>query len=135
MANPQIENGFTKIANELYDAIVRWHFSSYEYRVLIFLIRKTYGWGKKEDWISLSQFVAGTNIRENHICRTIKLLVDQKIIVKAGSRSKPLYGVQKDFDLWVKLPKGVRSHHAKLPKGGVQKGVIQDVKGGRYKRN
>ena len=64
MANPQLENGYTKISNEIFDAMVRWKFSSYEYRILIFLIRKTYGWNKKKDWISLSQFVEGTGIKK-----------------------------------------------------------------------
>lgn len=116
MASPQLENGYTQIANELYDAILQWRFSSYEFRVLIFIIRKTYGWGKKTDWISLSQFVSATNIKRTHICRTLNLLNKQNIITKRGNRNKPLYGINKDYDLWIPLPKGVRSHH-KL-KGG-----------------
>lgn len=133
MANPQKENGYTKIANELYEAIIKWHFSSYEYRVLIFIIRKTYGWNKKEDWISLSQFSEATNIKESHICRTINLLLKQNIITKGGNRDNPLYSIQKDYDKWVELPKGVRSHHQLLPKGATEKkkkGVIQNEKGG-----
>src|SRR3990167_7371057 len=116
MANPQLENGYTKIANELYDAIIQWHFSSYEYRVLIYIIRKTYGWNKKTDWISLSQFNKATNIPIPHICRTLFLLVKQNVITKGGNRSEPLYGIQKNFELWKQLPKGVRSHH--ITKGG-----------------
>ena len=130
MASPQKEQGYTAIANELYDAIIRWHFSSYEYRVLIFLIRKTYGWNKKTDWISLSQFTKGTLIKDTHICRTIKLLLEQNVITKGGNPDHPIYGIQKDYEKWVKLPKGVRSHHALLPKGVMKKGVIESVKGG-----
>lgn len=133
MANPQKENGYTRLANELYEAIIRWHFSSYEYRVLIFIIRKTYGWNKKEDWISLSQFREATNIKESHVCRTINLLIKQNIITKGGNRDNPLYSIQKDYDKWIKLPKGVRSHHVKLPNGVIKnskKGVIQHEKGG-----
>lgn len=138
MASPQKENGYTKIANELYDAIARWHLSSYESRVLIFIIRKTYGWNKKSDWISLSQFVEATGIRESHVSRTISLLVKQKIVTKGGKRREPMYSVQKNYSLWEVLPKGVRSHHtvitkggkSKLPKGVLPKGVITITKGG-----
>jgi phage replication O-like protein O len=134
MANPQKENGYTSIANELYDAIIKWRFSSYEYRVIIFIIRKTYGYNKKGDWISLSQFVEGTNIRRTHICRTINYLIKQNIITKGGNKEKPEYGIQKDYEKWLKLNKGERSHHSLITKGGnkekIPKGVIEDVKGG-----
>ena len=116
MASPQTEKGYIKIANELYDELLKWHFSSYEFMVLIFIIRKTYGWNKKSDWISLSQFVEGTRIRQSHVCRAIKLLQMQNIITKGGNRNTPKYGIQKDYDLWKALPKGVRSHHS--VKGG-----------------
>lgn len=117
--DPQLEHGYTKIANELYDAITRWHLSSYEYRILIFIIRKTYGWNKKEDWISLSQFSEGTNIRKPHVSRSLSLLIKQNIVTKGGKRTNPKYSIQKRYNLWVKLPKGVRSHHQAqvLPKG------------------
>lgn len=116
----QLENGYTKIANELYDAIIKWRLSSYEHRVLIWIIRKTYGWNKKHDWISLSQFQKGTNIPQPHICRALKMLRQQNMIIKGGNRNRTTYGIQKDYGLWIELPKGVRSHH-KI-KGGTTKG-------------
>jgi hypothetical protein len=106
---------------------------------LIFIIRKTYGWNKKSDWISLSQFHERTNIPIPHICRALQLLQKQNIITKGGNRVNPKYSVQKDYDSWLELPKGVRSHHSKLPKGvineakdtkNIQKGVIEITKGG-----
>lgn len=138
MASPQTENGYTKIANELYDAILKWKFSGYEYRILIFIIRKTYGWDKKEDWIALSQFQEATGIQISHICRTLNLLEKQNIITKGGSKYKPKYGVQKDYDKWVGLPKGARSHHkGGSAKGGNAtrlKGVIEDPKRGQIQK-
>jgi len=56
MANPQPENGHTDIANEIIEALWKINLSSYEWRVLLYLLRKTYGWHKKTDQISLSQF-------------------------------------------------------------------------------
>lgn len=116
MASPQLENGYTKIADELLEAISKWHLSSYECRVLLFLIRKTYGWNKKEDWISLSQFVLATGIRESHISRALNLLIKQNMVTKRGKIKQPQWSIQKDFDKWVRLPKGVRTHSS-LPKG------------------
>ena len=56
MANPQAENGYTPIANEIVEALYRVNLSAYESRVLWYLCRKIYGWSKKTDWIALSQF-------------------------------------------------------------------------------
>ena len=137
MANPQKENGHTEIANEIMEALSRVNLSSYEFRVILFVLRKTYGYAKKEDWISLSQFVLSTGIKRPHVCRALRMLTDQRIITKGGTASKPLYRFEKDFDKWVVLPKGARSHGVtKRGNQVVPKGVIQVVpKGAHTKEN
>ena len=55
MADVQIDDGYTKVANELLEAIMRINLSSYEFRVIMAIMRKTYGYSKKHDYISLSQ--------------------------------------------------------------------------------
>lgn len=108
MANPQIENGHTQIANELLEAICKMPLSNYESRVFWYIIRKTYGYKKKLDWIAQKQIADGTGIHKPHVSRTIKMLLEKKMI----TRDKKHIGVQKDYDLW-KLPKMVT--HKKLP--------------------
>lgn len=126
MANPQKENGYIAIANEIFDNLISWNFSSYEWRIILVILRKTYGFQKKKDWISLSQFEEATGIQRPHVCRTIKLLLAQNVITKGGNVNKPLYSIQKDYETWVKLQQGVRSHHS--TKGGITK--RGSVKGG-----
>lgn len=109
MANPQIENGYTKIANELLEGIIKFPMSDYEHRIFWLIVRKTYGYKKKTDWISQNQIVRETGILKQHVSRTIKKLLDKNMIIK-NNRD---IGVQKDYDLW-KLPKQVTSE--KLPK-------------------
>jgi phage replication O-like protein O len=116
-ANPQKENGYTAIANEILDNLIRWHLSSYEWRVVLFTLRKTYGFQKKDDWISLSQFVEATGISRPHVCRALKMLAKQNIITKRGTTSQPRYSFQKDYSSWEPLPKGARVHSVSLPKG------------------
>ncbi len=145
MASPQKENGYTAIANDLYDAIIRWHLSSYEISIVWCVIRKTYGWQKKEDWISLSQFVEATSISKPHICRALNLLLKQKILIKRKKGIISLYGIQKDYDKWVVLPPGIRSHHpikgtgrklnwmGKDKGGSIKGGKRLDIKGAHTK--
>lgn len=48
MSNPQIENGYTKIANELLEALIQAELSGAEYRIVCFIIRQTYGYNQKQ---------------------------------------------------------------------------------------
>jgi uncharacterized phage protein (TIGR02220 family) len=82
-------------------------------QVLDFIIRKTYGWHKKEDTISLSQFSEGTGLSKVHVCRGIEILKKIEIITQKGNvtqKGKGLlltYCFQKDFEKWKPLPKKV----------------------------
>jgi phage replication O-like protein O len=102
VANPQIENGFTRIANELLEAVIRVSMSDYEHRIFWLIVRKTYGHNKKADWISQSQIAEETGILKQHVSRTIKKLADKNMILKIDKK----IAIQKDYDLW-KLPKQV----------------------------
>ena len=42
----------TPIVNEILEKLALAKLAVYEYKVLIAVIRKTYGWNKKTDWIS-----------------------------------------------------------------------------------
>lgn len=101
MANPQTGDGFTPIANEIIEALWRVNLSSYETRVLWYLLRKTYGWQKKTDMIALSQFSKAIGIDRRHIHRAIKALSSKKMIVTyKGDNSVLSYGFQKDYEKW-----------------------------------
>ena len=109
MANPQKENGHIDLANEIIEAMAKTYFSSYEIQVLFAIFRKTYGWHKKEDWITGSQLVNMTGINKSHISRTLKRLIKRNLIIKNGKK----ISFQKDYEKWKKLPNQVTSK--KLP--------------------
>ncbi len=104
MARPQLENGHTKIANELVEAFARVNFSAYESRILWAIFRKTYGWGKKTDRISYSQFEETTGIDRRHIGRAVLSLKARGIITCEGSGYALQYGIQKDYERWDLTP-------------------------------
>lgn len=111
MASPQKENGFTAIANEILENIVKTPLLGSEYQVLFFIIRKTYGYQKREDIISLSQFQKCTGLSRPTVVKTIKNLVSRRMIVKIclpGARIS--FRFNKDYEEWVvntsKLVKG-----------------------------
>ena len=101
MANPQIENGYTRVANEILEALCKVNLSPYESRIFWFLARKTYGHQKKMDRISLSQFSEGTRIEKPNVRRTIRSLIDKRMVMtKQEGVNQILYGIQKDYDQW-----------------------------------
>jgi phage replication O-like protein O len=101
MASPQIEEGYTPIANEIAEALMKINLSAYESRVLWFLFRKTYGWGKKTDWISLSQFSKCIGIDRRLVHRAVKSLSSKKmIVIERDDGIRIRYGFQKDYDKW-----------------------------------
>src|SRR3990167_10432727 len=117
MANVQIEKGYTRIANEALEALVKVRLPPSEKDILFFIIRKTYGYGKKEDRISLTQFEKGTELSRPTVVRALSNLLTRKILVKAGL----LIGFNKDYESWV-VNAGllVKSKH-EFGKGGFTK--------------
>jgi len=104
VANPQIEDGHVRIANEIVDQLSRINLSPYESRVLWAIWRKTYGWHKKSDRISYTQFQQMTGLDRWHIARTIKRLKARNIIAISGNKHKLIYSFQKDYNKWLPLP-------------------------------
>lgn len=109
MANPQKENGHTDIANEIMEALSRTRIPGEARQVLDFIIRKTWGWNKKEDWISLSQFVNGTGLKKTTIIKARKKLLEMNLIgvTQKGNDGELKYRFNKDFESWKPLPKRV----------------------------
>lgn len=109
MESPQLENGYLKIANEIFDAFCRTRISGVERQILDCILRKTYGWGKCEDAISLSQFAVMTGVKKPNIERAINGLLSKKIItiIKNDNDGINVYRFVKDFSKWAPLPKKI----------------------------
>lgn len=123
MANPQLENGYFRIANEIAEALTRTNLSAYQSRILWAILRKTYGFSKKEDWIAISQLVSLTGLRKQHVSRTLKELRDRNMVTKRGYQ----IAFNKDYQGWRELPKGVTSHKSNL------RGLKSNLKGDTQK--
>ena len=102
MASPQKENGYTPIANEILEELVKIDLLGAELRVLLFIIRKTYGYHKKSDQISFTQFEKGTGISRQTINKTLKNLMAKGLIVKICLPGGNIgYSFIKDHENWV----------------------------------
>jgi len=88
---------FTQTPNEFFDEIAK-TLKEGELRVLLVLMRQTFGWGnKKWDRISLSQLSEKSGMERKSVCRSIKTLVEKKIVVKHK------FGELRDQECWYSL--------------------------------
>ena len=108
---PQTENGFTRIANELLEAIIAFNFSSRQLNVLFAVIRCTYGYNKKTDAVSGWQLAKMTNIDRSHISKTILELIQKNVLIKheSGRQSHGAFvneiSINKYYDTWITVAK------------------------------
>jgi len=87
---------YTKIPNQLLEALLQIKLHNYEIRILFAIARKTYGFNKSSDFINQKQLEKLTGITQAHISRTLKNLIEKKMIIKNGKQ----FSIQKDFKLW-----------------------------------
>jgi len=104
-ASPQAEDGHTDIANEIAETLARINLSAYESRVLWVIWRKTYGWHRKRDQISITQFEKATGLKRWHVARTLSELVERNIVTRIGNSRIITYGFQKDYTKWQTITK------------------------------
>lgn len=102
----QVEKGkFARIHNDILTALAVGRFTGSEYRCLLFLFRMTYGWQKKEDTLSISQWAAGVGMefeKRHNVWRTLQGLVDKKVIcVRDNGNNRPkTWGFNKYIEQW-----------------------------------
>lgn len=106
MANPQPDQ-FTKLSNELLDNLLSIRIPGEAMQIFLVILRKTYGFQKKQDAISMSQFSELTGIAKPHCFRAIEKLEKMNLIIVNRSKNVSIYSVQKDYEKWQVLPKKV----------------------------
>jgi phage replication O-like protein O len=106
---------FTKMPNEIIEVFARTNLNSYQQRVLWAIIRKTYGWHKKEDWIPVSQIVEVTGIHKPHVSRTLKELKLRNMVTRLGNKT----GLNENWKQWRELPNGVTPYR-KVTQPGIK---------------
>ncbi|MBI4257947.1 MAG: replication protein, partial [Thaumarchaeota archaeon] len=92
---------FTPIPNQLLEALCRVKLSPNQWKVLLFIVRKTYGFHKPSDRIPLSQFSKATGLDRRHVARALNGLSWKRVVNKSGSRQGKIYAVEEDPRKWL----------------------------------
>lgn len=109
MANPQLEDGYTKIVNSVLDELINKKLSGQQLRIVLLIIRKTWGFNKKEDYVSLTQMKMLTGISKHRLSLVVNSLQLTKIItVNENINGKvKKYSINKNFDEWLTVNENV----------------------------
>jgi len=99
-ASPQLENGHTRIANELLEAIIKCSFNGTEFRLIFAVIRKTYGWKRKKTVITYGVLAQDLEIDIRNIKRTVNKLIQIGVILKEKCGKQNILGLNKDYKSW-----------------------------------
>ncbi len=94
-------NFYTKIPNQILKPLLIIKLQNYEMRILLAIARKTYGFNKNKDYINQKQLKKLTGIKQPNISRTLKSLLEKKMIIKNGKE----LAIQKNYKLWDILEK------------------------------
>ena len=115
--NPQRDNGNRQIASDVFRALMSAELSGSEFRIVMAIIDKTWGFNKGTDCIAISQFMELTGIPERTIKKSIKMLRDKRVIFYAPSNIRGHCGsplneflFNKHYDTW--KTQGCRKQHA-----------------------
>ena len=80
MASPQIENGFTRIANELMEAVYSTGFNGTQFKIILCIIRYTYGFKRKSHELSVGFISKATGVSRQYVSSELSRLIENKVV-------------------------------------------------------
>lgn len=98
--SPQVEDGHTRIANELLEGLCRAGLSARQWAVVMAVVRKTYGYGKKADDISLGQLSSMTGIAKPHVSRAVNDLIAAGVLRRTAGTFGNSLSLNKRYKQW-----------------------------------
>ncbi|WP_341218014.1 conserved phage C-terminal domain-containing protein [Neptunomonas phycophila] len=103
--------GFTKMPNQIIEALLKADLSKHENRVLNAVIHRTLRFHKSMDWVSGALISLDTDLSKSRVSEALKRLVDRKILIKNGRK----LGVNPAVSEWVFDIKYISKAGTKVP--------------------
>lgn len=104
------DDGFVKVPNELYIAIITYGFTQTQMAVVLYIVRKTLGWRKRKDKIAISTMAKELNKKRQLISRTVSDLQKMTVVgIERGRNGVPPIMWVQDPENWDK-PATVQFH-------------------------
>ncbi len=92
----EVEDGYTRLANALYEELIGADLTKNQSKVAHAICRKTYGYGKKMDRISDGQLAQITRLPRQKVNKAKNELIAMKVILREGQQIGP----NKNIEEW-----------------------------------
>ena len=99
----QKENGYTSVANEILENIIKLPLNGTQFRIIMLLWRETYGFSRKECSLSASYISARLGIPRRQVQREMAFLFECKILLiikEATFNNSRVISFNKNYDGW-----------------------------------
>lgn len=118
MASPQTAHGYTKVANSLMRALSRFPFSGQELRLVVWVIRDSYGWRQKYTHPApLSRVEDETGIKPSTASWAIRKLVAAGVLERGKGRTLRF---NKNYEEWLVGQPGMLPLTANAPRAAAE---------------
>ncbi|MGG4452371.1 replication protein [Brevibacillus porteri] len=99
---PQIEDGYTRLANEILEHIMKASLNGTQFRIVMAVWRYTYGFQRKEHDLSLTFLAKAIDAGRGQVDREMTALIDRKIIIVVGTggRGSRVIAFNKNHSEW-----------------------------------
>ncbi len=105
----QLENGYTRIANEIMDQVAKAKFNGSQFRIIFAVLRYTYGFNRKSAEMSISFISEATGLPERHARKETNKLISGKVLIEYKKPTKTdsrEIGLNKDYSEWIICTRG-----------------------------
>ena len=96
----QGEERYTRVSHSILEALALANLGKRHYKVLLVLMRQTYGYDKASDEISLTQFHTKTGVLPPNVSGAIEELVDMRVVLKTAGKHAASLAINKDVSQW-----------------------------------
>ncbi|WP_313232482.1 replication protein [Tissierella praeacuta] len=103
MRGPQLEDGYTRIANEILEVVSKVKFNGTQFKILMAIWRYTYGFNRKSSEFSLNFLSGATNSNKQQVKRELDRLIEDNIIViekEADFNTSRILSFNKNYSKW-----------------------------------
>lgn len=104
MAGPELKDGYTQIANEIFEEVAKRKFNGTQHSILLIVWRYTYGFKRKSHELSVTFLAEATQSDPKGIKRELNRLLERKVLkitqVAHGTRSRKI-GFNKYYSQWL----------------------------------
>ena len=103
---PELDNGYLRIANELWQALIDYDLTGAQMKLIAVIIRETYGYNRKSKDLSLSYLAKAAHLSKIGARKALNKLIAHNVVKEYGEcspRKSRKIGINKYYNEWLRV--------------------------------